>query len=102
MRISRSGRGLTTPARAVGQLLFVVDDEQIAQRPVDQVEAHVRAELLQIGVVLQQRVEKRPGVERVADARGDQVGRRSRASVAGRLMSLRCSAVSNVRWYDGR
>src|SRR5262249_57384822 len=56
---------------AVGRLLFVVDDEQVAQWTVDQIESNVRAELLQIGVVLQQRVEKRSRVERVADPRRD-------------------------------
>ena len=55
------GRGL------VRQLLLVVDDEQIAQRAVDQIEPDVRVELIQIGVVLQQRVEERARVERVAD-----------------------------------
>ena len=81
----------------VGQLLLVVDDEQIAQRPVNQIEADVRAELLQVGVVLQQRVEERARVERVADARGDQVGDERRASAAAGRCRCAAAAVSNVR-----
>src|SRR5213080_1609509 len=36
--------------RGTRQLLVVEHDEQIAERPVDDVEPHVRAELFQVGV----------------------------------------------------
>src|SRR4030095_7358844 len=49
--------------RDVGELRLVVDDEEVAQRAVNQVEAHVRRELLHVVAILQQCVEKHVGAE---------------------------------------
>ena len=43
--------------------VFVVHEEHVAQRPVDDVEPDVRTELVRVGVVLQQRVQEHLRVE---------------------------------------
>ena len=53
----------------------VVDDIDVAERVVREVEAQVRADLVRVGVVLQERVEERPRTEAVEEARADEAGR---------------------------
>src|SRR5439155_23481361 len=56
-----------------GIAMLVVHDEDITERPVDDVEAHVRAPLLVVAVVLNERVQKHPRTESVVHARGQQI-----------------------------
>ena len=42
---------------------FIVDHEKITQRFVDQIESEITADLVELAVVLNQRVQKHPGIE---------------------------------------
>ena len=82
---SRSARGQIGAAALVAPL--VVDEEEVAERPVNDVEAQVRAPLAGVGVVLQQRVDEHLRVEVVVDAAGDQL---DDEAPVDRSMSLIC------------
>ena len=61
-----------------GAPTLVVDDEEVAQRVVNQIEADVRRPLLRVRVVLQQGVDEHTRAEAVEDTRPDE-GRGERA-----------------------
>src|SRR5688572_23131388 len=58
----------------VGELRLVVDDEEIAERTVNQVEADVGRELLHVVAILQERVEEHVRAEGIAGAEVDERG----------------------------
>ena len=68
--------------RGVRELRLVVDDEEVAERTVNQVEPDVGRELLHVVAVLHQRVEEHVRAERIAHS---QVGQRRRKGGLGQL-----------------
>jgi len=53
---------------------FIVDQKNITQRFVDEIETDIAGNFLERAVVLNQRIEKHPGAEGIAQASGEQVG----------------------------
>ena len=67
------GQGLVGNSALEGISLFVVDDKNITQGPVDQIKANIRAELALLAIVLNQPFEEHPGTEGIVETQVDKV-----------------------------
>ena len=82
--------------------VLVVDEEEVAQRTMDHIEADVRAELMRVGGVLQQRVDEHLRAEVVVDAGGRQ-RRQVRPARQGDVVQLhRDRGVELLVWTESR
>ena len=59
---------------AEGAAVFIINDEDVAQRMMDKIEPDVRTHLVGVRVVLQECVQEHLGGKRVVEAGCDQVG----------------------------